>query len=275
MNFSESNLLYKKLKLFFPHLKGTEEDLCKGYIKVITFYSEAFCKKLKKTRLEKGFSQKDLIKRLSITPASYSAWENGNHVPKAEYIKAICEILEIDPSELISFDENNDFSSSSRKIPIIDCTFFHDKKLKDMVSLVNNFSENEYLSNRFEYVAIENDADFLFDLVSDDMKSNLGGIPAYSLISCSFAKSNDLSDPSFLKIVNGKIVVVSVCNGPGLIRQVLCDGQYLILRAWNEKVQDKRVSIIENKAEDNLTMNDIVIFAFANREIRDLENIVH
>lgn len=275
MKFIESKLLLSKLREFFPLLENKEDELSKAYYKVITFYSEEFCKNLKKIRLEKQFSQKEIVKILNITPTSYSAWETGSHLPKIDFIKSISDILGVDPSVFITFDKNS-IISSSKKVPIIDQSYFRNSDFNSFEKLVREFSKDVYLASRYETVAVENRIDFLFDLVSDDMKSLNGGIQPYSLISCSLVQFETKKKEDLIKIVDGKVVVLSLCKGPGILRQVLCDGQYMILRAWNEKVADKRVIINGTKKKsDDLTLDDVVIFATTEREIRNVANIVH
>lgn len=60
----------------------------------------AFCDRLKKTRIKKGFSQQELASKLNITDGTVSNYEKGVAFPRWDKIKLLCEILDVDPNYL-------------------------------------------------------------------------------------------------------------------------------------------------------------------------------
>ncbi len=48
---------------------------------------------LKKARLNKGISQKELALTMKVAQPTVSAWENGKKNPTKENLKVLCEIL--------------------------------------------------------------------------------------------------------------------------------------------------------------------------------------
>lgn len=63
-------------------------------------------KKLKETRLQKGFTQKEIADLLNVTQSSYSNWESGKAKPLRKNIKKIAKILEVSPEYLLGRDLN-------------------------------------------------------------------------------------------------------------------------------------------------------------------------
>ena len=61
-----------------------------------------FSKILKKKRHEMGISQETLAKKLFVTKAAVSNWENGTRLPDAEMIVKIAECLDVDVALLIN-----------------------------------------------------------------------------------------------------------------------------------------------------------------------------
>lgn len=61
-----------------------------------------FSKILKKKRYEMGISQETLAKKLFVTKAAVSNWENGNRIPNTDMVIKIAKCLDIDISVLMS-----------------------------------------------------------------------------------------------------------------------------------------------------------------------------
>ena len=67
--------------------------------------------KIRKVRELKGFSQEYLSQNLGISQAAYSKIEKNENNLTIDRIKKIASILEIDPMELINFNEQNIFNN--------------------------------------------------------------------------------------------------------------------------------------------------------------------
>ncbi|MBQ1350567.1 MAG: helix-turn-helix transcriptional regulator [Ruminococcus sp.] len=55
---------------------------------------------LKKLREKKGLSQNEIAKRIYVTRATISRWENGNRLPDAAMITRLSEVLGVDVNVL-------------------------------------------------------------------------------------------------------------------------------------------------------------------------------
>lgn len=61
-----------------------------------------FADTLKKLRAEKGLSQNDIAKRMYVTHATVSRWENGSRQPDAVMISRLAGVLGVDVNRLLS-----------------------------------------------------------------------------------------------------------------------------------------------------------------------------
>ena len=56
---------------------------------------------MKKIRIKKGYSQKEIANMLGLPVTTYSNYENNHREPSRETIEKICEVLETTPVKLI------------------------------------------------------------------------------------------------------------------------------------------------------------------------------
>ena len=61
-----------------------------------------FAKNLKKLRIEKGLSQRELAERMYVTRTAVNRWETGSRLPDAAMISRLSEILDADVNTLLS-----------------------------------------------------------------------------------------------------------------------------------------------------------------------------
>jgi len=60
-----------------------------------------FGENLKRIREEKGVSQRELARKISISIPNISRWENGKAYPQVIWVYRIAEVLKITPEELV------------------------------------------------------------------------------------------------------------------------------------------------------------------------------
>lgn len=70
--------------------------------------SMLFAKNLKKLRIEKGLSQRELAERLYVTRTSVNRWESGSRLPNAEMIFRLSKVLDADVNILLSTAAQSD-----------------------------------------------------------------------------------------------------------------------------------------------------------------------
>ena len=76
--------------------------------------------RIKKTRIEKGLSQREMAKTLGIPYSTYSNYENDNREPSSCIISKISKVLDITPAYLMGWEshEKERFSSVPNILPI-------------------------------------------------------------------------------------------------------------------------------------------------------------
>lgn len=60
-----------------------------------------FGDKLRKVRMEHGYTQKDLARAISVCHQSISKWESGVITPQVRWVYVIAKALEVNPQDLI------------------------------------------------------------------------------------------------------------------------------------------------------------------------------
>lgn len=68
--------------------------------------SERFNDNLKRTRLKRGFSQKEVAEKIGVAKSTYSLYESGNREPNVETIKKIADILDVSADTLLGLDDS-------------------------------------------------------------------------------------------------------------------------------------------------------------------------
>lgn len=112
-------------------------------------------KKIKRIREIKGYSQSEVAERLFISQRAYSDIENNKTKLDLERLDAISKIFDMDPLDLLNFDENkifnNVFNDTSNG-------YFADKIISE-----NFENERKCYLKQIEY--LEKEILFLRDLV--------------------------------------------------------------------------------------------------------------
>ncbi len=60
---------------------------------------------IKSLRLEKGFTQPQLAEMVGVSKGMISVWENNINEPKASYIQALAQALEVSADYLLGLSE--------------------------------------------------------------------------------------------------------------------------------------------------------------------------
>ncbi len=64
-----------------------------------------FAKIVKKTRIKRGYSQKEFASELGLTPSNYNKIENGKKEPDFSTLQVICILLCIDLTEVLELNK--------------------------------------------------------------------------------------------------------------------------------------------------------------------------
>lgn len=69
---------------------------------------DKFNENLKKARIQKGITQKELAEKIGVAKSTYSLYESGNREPNVQNIKRIADILDVSADELLGINDSVD-----------------------------------------------------------------------------------------------------------------------------------------------------------------------
>ena len=88
--------------------------------------NSSFAARLKYIRSFKHIKQIDIVRALNITPALYSSWENGGHLPRsynfsrlAQFLNVPVELLVKGPKDGVSFEQCLSKDNSMCLLPLV------------------------------------------------------------------------------------------------------------------------------------------------------------
>lgn len=103
-----------------------------------------FAKRLKEAREKKGFTQRDLASKVSVTPASLSSYEKGNSVPSLPVVKELAEVCDVSIDWLCGGNDQSKipetFSDVIRLLFLITAT----PNLESNINVYDNSYGNNY-----------------------------------------------------------------------------------------------------------------------------------
>lgn len=289
-----SNALLNLLKEQFPEGITDNADPLKiwHYIECLLDRDPAsFGANLRTLRQRAGIRQEELAQALKVSQVSISMYEQGRRSPKDATFFKMAEVFGIDPVELLSY-ELDDAPESPLTLPTVSkINFFNadpdfmDGVYKDGTSIkfFKDFHKHNY--------------DFAFKVSDSSMEGVSHSIPNGSYALCSTKTIQDYikeiknhSEKGFdlrylpsLKLLNGKICVVTLPGSPAMLREVYFDENFLTLIPWNDHEKLYRLPFNKHKEEPTATLDDmcykgsqvcatqVKIFGVVKRVMFDLE----
>lgn len=129
--------------------------------------------RIKKIRLEKGMTQKEIAESIGIATNSFSRYEIGEREPNLEMINRIANALNVSPIQLIFNENTNDFLKKIGEKAIEMTDFYNENNiaipdeenifLSNKYNILNKKGKKEannyinYLSTQDEYTAPDKD----------------------------------------------------------------------------------------------------------------------
>ena len=84
-----------------------------NFRKMIKNLNEKILGKIKKLRIEKGFTQDFIADKLNITRSAYQKWESGNTYAWAKYLDKLLDIFKMTPKEFFSDIDPKDINQNN------------------------------------------------------------------------------------------------------------------------------------------------------------------
>ena len=92
--------------------------------------SEMLGRVISTARKQKNLSQKELGDLLNVSNKAVSKWENGEATPRPETLIKLCDILELNKTEILGFEQKYDSKE-------IDSLKSENSKLKNQIESIN------------------------------------------------------------------------------------------------------------------------------------------
>ena len=70
---------------------------------------------IRRFRIYKSLSQKELADKVGRTPTVISNWENGVHTPDIETIQSLCRVFEVTPNQLLGWEDSKEVDEFFKK----------------------------------------------------------------------------------------------------------------------------------------------------------------
>lgn len=99
--------------------------------------SEMLGRVISTARKQKNLSQKELGDLLNVSNKAVSKWENGEATPRPETLIKLCDILELNKTEILGFDQKYDSKE-------IDSLKSENSKLKNQIESINKKTEKSF-----------------------------------------------------------------------------------------------------------------------------------
>lgn len=244
MNFTDSELVSEYLHRYFPDLEKDEGSYESAFLYMLKINTKTFCDSLKRYREERGFTQSEISNALDVTQSTYSAWETGRYLPKADSIKRISNILDIDPIYLICSKIDDFFGETS--IPILPPGFFVSLSFDNFDSAIREYES--YPLRESVSVLKSMEYDFAFRVPDQLMRGERICIPKDSYLFCEKKSFEGKSKIERFRLAHGNVAIVSYKGYRGAAREISYSDstQEVSLIIWNTSADLKKLSSIDS-----------------------------
>ncbi|SFK61508.1 helix-turn-helix domain-containing protein [Succinivibrio dextrinosolvens] len=295
MNFKDSELLLSKLSKLSPdNLRDDEQLLEDRYLFFMQKNLDAFKEQLRSIRKKHSKTQVEVAKYLGITQAAYSGVESGSIIPRIDFIKKLSDYYEEDPSVFLDFDKL-DISGITESVPLfayydIESLSFEEfySKLQELRNSARAgrkiiIDDPNHIPDIYFEVAASECIDFFYH-VADDVMEPL--VPKDSYVAFDIRSIKDVSLEEKLRITNNKIVLLSINNGPVMLRRVFFDGSIVTITDSNHRYPSRSFPIRNNEViiksvtdrisgdsssnDSVITAEAITMYGIAKKVIREL-----
>ena len=302
MNFKDSEILVAKLSKLCPGVPLDEEQSIESaFFCSIRDNMGAFKDQLRSLRKKHSKTQVEIAKYLGVTQAAYSGWESGSVIPKASSLKELAEFYDEDPAVFLDLitQEELEYTDS---VPILlkedldYCSFgqlceklFQIKsskkstKEKRETEHKDNSSSSAVSAVRFRNSPTSSGIDYFYEVPDDAMA---GTISKGSILSVNISSLRGLSNKQLFSLANNKVVLLSIDNGPVMLRRVVFEGDLVTLVASNPNLASRafpleknngvlssisdKINFFSSRADSIITADSITVLGIAKEMIVDL-----
>lgn len=212
----------------------------------------SFAARLKYIRSFRHIKQIDIVRALNITPALYSSWEKGSHLPRsynfsrlAQFLNVPVDLLVNGPKEGVSLEQCLSKDNSMCLLPLVNPK---DLNLEaDLPSVLAKAPKENFnlLSGLQSYYA--SGKIFLFNIADDSMarltsQSLNPGMQAVIV-----------NEPDVQSYLNKPVLLAIDDSESAIIREISIENPYIILKPWNKDYEVQKI---------DLTLRKVNIFGY-------------
>lgn len=197
-----------------------------------------FGEKLKKARVEAGYTQDELATKLLVSRAAIAKWETDRGLPDIANLRAIAEVVGVSVDYLLDDGNTLDFSVMKKAI---DLTKFGDTgklSLLKKASIKEQILREEYPNAELIRLTITGIKNTKRETIADQVIGwaalLLGNVPLFG--TQEFGKMLDSLDQQYYLVNDGKVQ-----------HFVLLTDEQMISRTLQEKITSKRFEIGDRK----------------------------
>jgi transcriptional regulator with XRE-family HTH domain len=197
-----------------------------------------FGEKLKKARIESGYTQNELANKLTVSRAAIAKWESDRGMPDVTNLKAIAETLSVSMDYLL--DDGNMLDFSETKKPIDLAKYEDGKKLSRLkkVEIKERIIREEYPDAEIIRLTLTEIKNSKRETIADKFIGwfalILGGIPLFGT-------------QEFGKLANSFDQQYYLVNEEKAQYFVLLTDEHLISRTIMDRITDKEFEIEDKK----------------------------
>lgn len=214
--------------------------------------NSSFATRLKYIRSFRNIKQIDIVRALNITPALYSSWEKGSHLPRsynfsrlAQFLNVPVELLVKGPKDGVSLEQCLSKDNSMCLLPLVNPK---DLNLEaDLPSVLAKAPKENFnlLSGLQSYYS--SGKTFLFN-VADDSMARLSGRSLNPGMQAVI-----VNEPDVQSYLNKPVLLAIDDSESAIIREISIENPYIILKPWNKDYEVQKI---------DLTLRKVNIFGY-------------
>ena len=205
-----------------------------------------FASRLKFIRSYRHVKQIDIVRALNITPALYSSWEKGGHLPRsynfsrlAQFLNVPVELLVKGPKEGVSLEQCLSQDNSMCLLPVLNAEdLFLEADLPSVLAKApkENFNLLSGLQSYYSSGKI-----FLFN-IADDSMARLSGRSLYPGMQAVI-----VNEPDVLSYLNKPVLLATDDSESAIIREISIENHYITLKPWNKDYEEQKIDLTKSK----------------------------
>ena len=208
--------------------------------------NDNFASRLKFIRGYRHVKQIDIVRALNITPALYSSWEKGGHLPRsynfsrlAQFLNVPVELLVKGPKEGVSLEQCLSQDNSMCLLPVLNAKdLFLEADLPSVLAKApkENFNLLSGLQSYYSSGKI-----FLFN-IADDSMARLSGRSLYPGMQAVI-----VNEPDILSYLNKPVLLATDDSESAIIREISIENHYITLKPWNKDYEEQKIDLTKSK----------------------------